>query len=1027
MQRALICFWIIAIALTGDHLFAQQPTAGRPAAYANTHKFTDQDGVKGFNYSEFYTGPSGRRYFSPYAAEGTQILGNNWRRVLRRMDSISRGEKTFIELPVTQAGAPVETWVATRKYLFQLKADTLCQTLRVPDFIEKAQPVIYRAAAGFFFIPENLKTSTCYHFSFQTQSFHPLPNWQAIAAARHCKILPDSNGQLYLIVHFQKDIRRYRIDNATQQLAGLDAVPAAAGAVFCILSESSFITSNPSADGKCSRYIYWNRNQPARLISSPTALDHAGSLIVSRLADNTFRVEDLSEIRSGTPAHHYFINRDGLQQISLDPVLGGYYVATPNKPVRVFPWIKQYPFLYGGTNSAATFTLQQDDAGNIWAGSYNGSLSRIVGDQVVPVPYAVYRLLNGGMWYGGRMYLIEEGRSGLAAFTPTSVQKNLSDSVTGYYTYVAPDQYFYYGTYDYQGLRRTPGAALQAGKPQWEVIDSAKGLNLQNILTITADTLGRIWCGHPSSGLAIYDPAKNSAVTWRTDEGKSNVTAMASLTDSMGTVWLGGKGALWYYNEYSLPATPENCRRITHPLLGSNFITALTIWKKDWLIIAAYDRMLLLDLKAFYRDGAVTLRYLNPQEAGFTSFTEQNTMLTSHTDGTVWFSTSDNVYQWDVAKWLALPLFTTEVSVKLNGKGHPEQTLASGTSCRLPPGLRTFDMQVNLTSPDGLPRYLRTALVHQGDSVIWDETGLQSTYSFPNTEPGHYQFLVAVFETDGSTQTLKFDVYLRPHFWQTMWFWALVTALLLGFSFAIFYYHLKARTKKAELEAFRAEQHKKLSDLRLLTTANQFRPHFILNALNTVGSRMQGDPHTEQVLSSLGNSINIIFNNARRQGVLHPLAEEWKLVEEVIQIHRLMYLPELALTLPDPAELQRLSGWLVPLGLLQIPVENALLHGLGNLQQGPYQLNIETDFSAEGLALIITDNGVGLAAARGLSNATSHGTGIKNLDAMLQLLAESGAGEIKIHYTDKSAATNKKNSTFGTRVTILIPKSFSYG
>lgn len=125
--------------------------------------------------------------------------------------------------------------------------------------------------------------------------------------------------------------------------------------------------------------------------------------------------------------------------------------------------------------------------------------------------------------------------------------------------------------------------------------------------------------------------------------------AFSSLTDAKGTVWLGsGTNGLWYYNDYSKNPSPLNCKKINHPLLGnSNAITSLTIYK-NWLVISGYDKMMLLNLDSFHLKNKIILRYLNPQEAGFTSFTEQNTSLTSTTDSTVWFSSSDMLYQWDV-------------------------------------------------------------------------------------------------------------------------------------------------------------------------------------------------------------------------------------------------------------------------------------------------------------------------------------------------------------------------------------------
>ncbi|MBK7090104.1 MAG: histidine kinase [Chitinophagaceae bacterium] len=52
---------------------------------------------------------------------------------------------------------------------------------------------------------------------------------------------------------------------------------------------------------------------------------------------------------------------------------------------------------------------------------------------------------------------------------------------------------------------------------------------------------------------------------------------------------------------------------------------------------------------------------------------------------------------------------------------------------------------------------------------------------------------------------------------------------------------------------------KKLANLQLVSLSSQFRPHFILNALNTIGAQMDDKPEAESVLSRLGESVNIIL------------------------------------------------------------------------------------------------------------------------------------------------------------------------
>ncbi|MBK7090105.1 MAG: hypothetical protein IPH56_14730 [Chitinophagaceae bacterium] len=62
---------------------------------------------------------------------------------------------------------------------------------------------------------------------------------------------------------------------------------------------------------------------------------------------------------------------------------------------------------------------------------------------------------------------------------------------------------------------------------------------------------------------------------------------------------------------------------------------------------------------------------------------------------------------------------------------------------------------------------------------------------------------------------------------------------------------------------------------------------------------------------------------------------------------------------PADEIIERLKNIQVPMGILQIPVENALLHGLSNREEGPWKLTIAIAEIENYINVTITDNGVG--------------------------------------------------------------------
>lgn len=326
---------------------------------------------------------------------------------------------------------------------------------------------------------------------------------------------------------------------------------------------------------------------------------------------------------------------------------------------------------------------------------------------------------------------------------------------------------------------------------------------------------------------------------------------------------------------------------------------------------------------------------------------------------------------------------------------------------------------------------MSAVLIRDGDSLRLPPPSLQNEYPLKNLANGDYQFVVEVYEMDGTSTRYLFYFTIQKYLWQQWWFWVAISSLCIGIIALLLNLRRKklmaeqkAKTKEAELQRIKAEQEKKLADLRVLSLSSQFRPHFILNALNTIGAKMENNPEAETVLSRLGESVNLIFNHATRQQSLHPFIHEWKLVTNIIDIHRLMYLKELETTLPLPVKLEEMARLQVPMGLLQIPVENALLHGLSNRDNGPWKLMISLKKKENGYEVVITDNGVGRKKSASLSNHSKHGTGTKNLQEIVAII--NSKNKDKITFTAQDDVFSDNTSAFGTTITIFIPLFFSY-
>ncbi len=701
-----------------------------------------------------------------------------------------------------------------------------------------------------------------------------------------------------------------------------------------------------------------------------------------------------------------------------------YYINTSNKLLRTFEYIQRYPKIFNSNNSNLAFALTQASNGNIWAGSYNGGLASISKTSSKYFNLNKFKITNGSCSINNKQLFISEGaKKGIFVFDEKGNYKHLFNEASGFIFYIdTTEKLVYYGSCD-NGLFFTSFKNIDNnGKESWKKINRQQGLTLPNILTITKDKVGRIWMGQSSRGWAVYYPKQNKATTFLIENNQTNFGTMSSCTDTKGTVWLGTKqqGLLYYNNYKSDTVNPKDIKTIEHPLLSKNKTISAIVQHGNWLIMGVTNYYVAFDLATWYSNGKVLVKYLNPQEANFTSETEQNTLLVDKRDSSVWFSTNNMLYQWDFKTWLQLPNYTAMPSVNIQYSSI-DTSLSANTTFYLKPTQNNVNLQVWFQTIDNMPRYLATAFGKIDDSLQFESVTLNTNYSYSNLASGNYVFKVLICQSDGSVSYHNYFITVNKFWWQHWRVWFIASLLL----FTPIVLWLNSKRKQANLFAATEEQKKQLANLQLVTLSNQFRPHFILNALNAIGTQLQGKPKAESVLSRLGESVNIIFNHSLNNKPTQAFINEWKLVTNIVQLHQLMYLQNFVCKLPSTEELQQFAIVELPMGILQIPVENALMHGLGNkIDNNEKQLTISIYQTENNFECNIIDNGIGRTKAQQLSNFTKHGLGTKNLFAIIEMLNKNNINKISFVYADDIYEEN--NIKYGTKVTITIPKNFKY-
>jgi LytS/YehU family sensor histidine kinase len=117
------------------------------------------------------------------------------------------------------------------------------------------------------------------------------------------------------------------------------------------------------------------------------------------------------------------------------------------------------------------------------------------------------------------------------------------------------------------------------------------------------------------------------------------------------------------------------------------------------------------------------------------------------------------------------------------------------------------------------------------------------------------------------------------------------------------------------------------AELRALRA--QINPHFLFNALTTIGYLIQSAP--PRALETLLRLTTLLRGVLRSEGEFTTLRHERELVESYLQIERERFEERLRIHVDVPDEMAEL---LIPSLILQPLVENAIKHGIANARHG---------------------------------------------------------------------------------------------
>jgi hypothetical protein len=199
------------------------------------------------------------------------------------------------------------------------------------------------------------------------------------------------------------------------------------------------------------------------------------------------------------------------------------------------------------------------------------------------------------------------------------------------------------------------------------------------------------------------------------------------------------------------------------------------------------------------------------------------------------------------------------------------------------------------------------------------------------------------------------------------------------------------------------------AELRALRA--QINPHFLFNALTTIGYLIQTSP--VRALDTLLRLTSLLRGVLRSESEFTTLGREIALVEAYLDIERARFEDRLRVRLAVPAALKSLR---VPPLLLQPIVENAVKHGIAPERRGG-ELTVTAELERDDrqglvLVLVVHDSGAG-ASVDDLKRGRDLGLGLTNIERRLAC-----------HYGDAAHLSIVSAPGAGTTVKIQMPAEF---
>jgi signal transduction histidine kinase/ligand-binding sensor domain-containing protein len=350
------------------------------------------------------------------------------------------------------------------------------------------------------------------------------------------------------------------------------------------------------------------------------------------------------------------------------------------------------------------------------------------------------------------------------------------------------------------GTRR--GLSHEENADHFKTYTEADGLGSDLVGTILRDHAGDLWVSTLNGLSRLHD---GHFTNYRTPDGLSSSIITALHEDSDGDLWIGTQDAglnLWMKGKFSRFPVKQG-------LPSSIFGIADDFNGELWL--ASKDGIIRANKNALKAEAAVSSAIATAVWYGTSDGLRINECsagghpeVWKGVDGTIWFSTVKGAAALypsaALLNRLPTPVIIESVTID-DQKLMPEQVQ------KIKPGHARFVFDYAGLSFSA-PQKVIYRYKLEGFDKNWVEAGAQRTASYTNIPPGRYGFHVMARNGDGfwNEKSAGLSFVLEPHFYQTLWFYALAGLALACASHVI--YRWRVREVEARFDAVLQERNR---------------------------------------------------------------------------------------------------------------------------------------------------------------------------------------------------------------------------